>query len=285
MGTKGIIDWDALCELVYGPTKFDDKPPREFWEPHAAMYDQMSRMEEGFTQGLLDVMNLQPTDTVLDIGCGTGRLAVPIAQRVARVTGVDASSGMLARAMAFAEKRGVENLSTVHGDWRDPSVRHAIGKADLVISSRTEILWKPELLTQAATRRVYLSNFAEGPSLREVQLSLFEGIPGSPPITSHECRQLGYNIAFNRCYDAGYSPNLVLVPCGFRAKYPDRDAAYADLSRLSPSGEVPSSHTATFHANVDRWLHQHEDNSVEFFRGHTSYVMWWDVTPSSYATN
>ena len=39
---------------------------------------------------------------VLDIGCGTGRLAIPLAREGLAVTGVDLSDGMLARARGLS---------------------------------------------------------------------------------------------------------------------------------------------------------------------------------------
>jgi len=40
------------------------------------------------------MLNLKKTDTVLDIGCGTGRLAIPIAKKVRKVYALDASREM-----------------------------------------------------------------------------------------------------------------------------------------------------------------------------------------------
>ena len=59
----------------------------------------------------LDLANLKPGESVLDIGCGTGTLAIAAKQRVGsagRVYGLDASPEMLARADRKANKAGVE---------------------------------------------------------------------------------------------------------------------------------------------------------------------------------
>ena len=59
----------------------------------------------------LDLANLKPGESVLDIGCGTGTLAIAAKQRVGsagRVYGVDASPEMLARAGRKAKKAGAE---------------------------------------------------------------------------------------------------------------------------------------------------------------------------------
>jgi trans-aconitate methyltransferase len=51
---------------------------------------------------LVDALGLPPDAYVLDLGCGTGRLTVPLAQRYARVVGADPSPDMLALARAGA---------------------------------------------------------------------------------------------------------------------------------------------------------------------------------------
>jgi len=51
--------------------------------------------------------------TVLDFGCGVGRLAVPFAKHADRVVGVDVAPGMLAEARKNADRFGVDNLDLV----------------------------------------------------------------------------------------------------------------------------------------------------------------------------
>lgn len=56
---------------------------------------------------------------VLELGVGTGRLAVPLAARGLAVTGVDASAAMLA---AMAAKPGGDAVTAIEGDMADPPV-------------------------------------------------------------------------------------------------------------------------------------------------------------------
>src|SRR5581483_8899818 len=58
---------------------------------------------------------------VLELGVGTGRIAVPVARAGVRVVGVDSSQGMLAVARESAERAGVE-LDLRFGDLREPPV-------------------------------------------------------------------------------------------------------------------------------------------------------------------
>jgi SAM-dependent methyltransferase len=57
-----------------------------------------------------------PNGTVLELGVGTGRLALPLSRRGLDVTGVDASVAMLDRLRA---KPGAERLRLVEGDMAD----------------------------------------------------------------------------------------------------------------------------------------------------------------------
>ncbi len=55
---------------------------------------------------------------VLELACGTGRIAIPLAQAGFRVTGIDVAEGMLARAREKAAEQGVD-VTWAHGDIRD----------------------------------------------------------------------------------------------------------------------------------------------------------------------
>jgi SAM-dependent methyltransferase len=67
---------------------------------------------------------------VVELGVGTGRIAVPIAEAGVRVIGVDDSEGMLAVCRGRAERAGVTDLLDLRvGDLRSPPVD---GRAPLV---------------------------------------------------------------------------------------------------------------------------------------------------------
>lgn len=67
--------------------------------------------ERAFREKMLDLVNLRPGDQVLDVGCGTGTLAMAAKYRVGAtgtVCGIDASPEMITRARRKAKKDGVE---------------------------------------------------------------------------------------------------------------------------------------------------------------------------------
>lgn len=64
------------------------------------------------TEMEISKIELNPEYTVLDIGAGTGRLAIPIAKTVKMVTAIDPSKGMLSYLRENMEKEGVENITS-----------------------------------------------------------------------------------------------------------------------------------------------------------------------------
>lgn len=67
--------------------------------------------EREFRDKLLRLAHLKPGESVLDVGCGTGTLAIAAKQHVGQagtVFGMDASPEMIARATKKAKKAGVE---------------------------------------------------------------------------------------------------------------------------------------------------------------------------------
>ncbi|MFC6161527.1 class I SAM-dependent methyltransferase [Kribbella jiaozuonensis] len=73
-------------------------------------YDAMMR-EEGLYevgQRLVDALAVQSGEDVLDVGCGTGNAALPAARAGARVTGLDLTPAMLAKARERGAGLGID---------------------------------------------------------------------------------------------------------------------------------------------------------------------------------
>lgn len=72
---------------------------------------------EAATEKVWKLLELEPGRSILDLACGTGRIANRLAQRGCHVTGLDRSSRFLELARADAASRGVE-VEYVRGDMR-----------------------------------------------------------------------------------------------------------------------------------------------------------------------
>ena len=68
----------------------------------------------------------------MDLGCGTGAIALRLADAAAQVVGRDISEGMLAEARRKAAERGVGNVAFGPGTFREPAVDASV---DVVVSN------------------------------------------------------------------------------------------------------------------------------------------------------
>lgn len=88
------------------------------YEWNAQDYARNSSGQEVLARELLPLLELQPDDSVLDIGCGDGRITAAIAQRVphGRVVGVDLSPDMVRHAQASFATPAARNLAFMQAD-------------------------------------------------------------------------------------------------------------------------------------------------------------------------
>jgi SAM-dependent methyltransferase len=91
-----------------------------------------ARFRRGYPPGVVDTVaghfGLTRAEVVVDLGCGTGQLALPISQRVGAVIGVDPEPDMLAQARRAAEEHDARNLLWILGSDRDmPALGRVLG--------------------------------------------------------------------------------------------------------------------------------------------------------------
>ena len=75
-----------------------DKRTTKQEEWNAELYEQKHDFVWQYGADLMELLSLQPGEVILDLGCGTGQLTAQIAERVARVIGIDNSPTMIASA-------------------------------------------------------------------------------------------------------------------------------------------------------------------------------------------
>lgn len=76
--------------------------PLDFVQVNSGMNQQMMTL-------VLQLLDLQPTDRVLDLFCGLGNFTLPIARRAATVAGVEGEAGLVERAARNSERNGITN--------------------------------------------------------------------------------------------------------------------------------------------------------------------------------
>ena len=93
---QGLLNWQAIRELKFAPMTRDGAGGSAVdWDKVAVMYNGMAELEKRSAQILADTLPITSEDSVLDVGCGPGRLSVPIARRAKSLTALDAFGEML----------------------------------------------------------------------------------------------------------------------------------------------------------------------------------------------
>ncbi|NPV62126.1 MAG: class I SAM-dependent methyltransferase [Methanotrichaceae archaeon] len=187
-----------------------------FWDRRAEGYSRnisgqrrQKRTEEVFELIKTTGIELHGAE-VLDIGCGPGTLALPLARMGAKVTAVDISAEMLKQLQKRAAEEDLALEKTVLSSWSDIDL-DAQGfreKFDLVLASMTPGIDGPEAFEKmiAASKNVcYYSNFVArkwDPSYYELYRMLFSEKFGEGGY--------GFPLAFMYLYTLGYRPTIKL---------------------------------------------------------------------------
>lgn len=94
-----------------------DRKAQHFWDWVAGMSHAPKRLGRVPRRVVATAgKHLSPESVVLDVGCGPGDVTVAIAARVASVTALDASPGMIEAARETARRSGAGNIDFVAGD-------------------------------------------------------------------------------------------------------------------------------------------------------------------------
>ncbi len=89
-----------------------------FGEDYLRIYQFLTpERTEREVEGIVTLLNLPPSSSILDLCCGHGRHALALAKRGYRVTGLDLSEVFLQHAQAEAQTQGVQ-VRWVQGDMR-----------------------------------------------------------------------------------------------------------------------------------------------------------------------
>ncbi|MFH0753856.1 MAG: class I SAM-dependent methyltransferase [Candidatus Omnitrophota bacterium] len=113
-----------------------DSPKRDF-DKEAAFWDTPPRMKlaSDVACAISAKLVLTPDMDVLDFGCGTGLVTLPIARQVKSVTGVDSSRGMLDVLEEKTRQQKTGHITILHADLSQGGVLN--GPYHALISSMT----------------------------------------------------------------------------------------------------------------------------------------------------
>lgn len=272
-----IIDWNELWKAIHvsspGRTAKDEEPA-SVWDKKAASYHRNTRDERSATLRDLEHLDLQSKDTVLDMGAGTGRLAVPVAGRVAHVTALDASGGMLGILRERMVAEGRTNFSCVQKRWEDTIIGRDIEPHDVVIAAFSLGFYdlKAALLKldAAAKRSVYLFWHAgewRGPE----EMALYRAVFGEYGVMKKGYPD--YQFPLNVLHDGGVYANVRIYPAIWEATYESAEEAARHWVTLhSPELKDLSPVTEFF----SRVLRRNSSGRLVHSAVRRTAVIWWE---------
>ncbi|KGQ31568.1 class I SAM-dependent methyltransferase [Gallibacterium anatis] len=133
------------------PQKWDNKAQK--------MAQHLIEKRSHYTETLLSAINARPDETVLDIGCGPGTLALPLAQQCKQVYALDYSKGMLEVLTQYQQRLNLDNITPLHCSWEQDWQN--VPQADIVVASRSTMVQNLDdaidKITAKARKRVYLT--------------------------------------------------------------------------------------------------------------------------------
>lgn len=130
-----------------------------FWDERSKTFGCNAATPSPYAARFIELSGIRPGETALDMGCGTGALALPLGLAGHEVIAADFSSGMLARLEEACAQRGVTTVKTKLMSWEDDWDAKGVGEdaVDVAMASRSiataDMRDSLERLTRAARRR------------------------------------------------------------------------------------------------------------------------------------
>ncbi len=178
---------------------------RDYWDGRAQEFSQHAA-STGYPEAFIELMQPHRDWTVLDMACGGGTIAIPLAKKVKSITAVDFSKQMLHTVEWRCRIGGIMNIQTIEGRWEDNWENLGIGIYDIAIASRSLISDDAKTLiiklNKTARKAVYISTFVgTGPFDKQLFESTGRKLKMGPD----------YIYYYNLLYEMGIMANVSFI--------------------------------------------------------------------------
>jgi hypothetical protein len=274
MLTNRNIDWNLLWRE---DRKVNSKPhDLGFWNRRAPSFAKHVKEHDidDYVGPFLRLVDAKPDWSVLDVGCGAGTIACPLASVVRHVTAIDFSPAMI----AFLEERnraeGIHNITTHVASWDDDWTALGVEPHDVAIASRSLICDDPRAtltkLSSFARQRVYISVIAgDGPGDKKLLQAVGRETSINPD----------YIYIYNLLHQMGIYANVFMIEKKtptFSGEEEAVDSLRWMLEDMTPAEEESMRRFVSAHLVRDgeHWILDHQ-------RPVCWAVIWWNVGQKS----
>ena len=264
----GIINWNELWKAMRSSSPWRRNPDEGAgspWDKRAKQFSELVMQIKERDGRQIAKMELEPEYTVLDVGAGTGRLAIPIAKRVKSVTAIDPSKGMLACLQENMEKEGITNIVCVNKRWEDVELDVDIEPHDVVIASHSLVMLDMQealaKIDAAAKRCVYLFEFTG----RWMDEGLWKQIYGE-----RHWAWPDYIYLYNILHDAEICANVEIMDSVSEQRYENLDDA---VTKWKETHNIPLKNEGFLRSYLSKMLVV--DNGTLCFKRKLKEAMIW----------
>ena len=265
----GFFNWNQAWNdemILTGRCRLNDGI---FWNTKAAENARASFTSE-LTEKQLALTAPSAEKSILEIGPGTGRLTIPLAQRSRRVTAVDPSAVMLGHLKKRAAEEGVENLIYLNSAWEDLHAEMLPETPDIILASyslfMTDMACQLKRMNDIAGEKVILFVPGEPRASSGVRKILY-GTEAAAGRSDHV-------ILFNLLHSLGIDANVEIITSHCRKEFDCAESAARDLAEFHSAPE----HKMPGLIQYVRGRLKIENGKYIFKQKRKTAALWW-LTP------
>lgn len=277
----GIINWDELWKATHAGGfhhhSRDGQDLVSHWDSKARGFNKRVMKNTERAAGQVATLDLHPHETVLDVGAGTGRLAIPMARKAKSVTALDQSKGMLECLEENMAKEGIENIRCIHKSWQDLA-EGEIEPHDVVLSSNSlgvfDLRGALARMDSLAKRAVYIFTFTD----RRRDDGFADFLNRAKRIRRPSSSPADYLVIYNLLADMGIFADIKILDWHSSEHYSSLDEAVAEWKEMH---EIPADREQELVEFLSGKLTQSEQGLSMHRHHRQAMISWQKEQPAS----